>query len=124
MRTSAFSVALAWALLGAAAAQEPRIPEGSPPSELIGRWLEKTATRSGDLVGYNVYSFSRASEFTVATRVRNEKTQAWVEAKKLFPQESPPLAGYFEVTPSGAINFYVLVPGMAILSAEAQFTIK
>ena len=44
-----FSFALASRIL---VAQEPRIPEGPPPPELVGRWMEKTPDHKGDFVGY------------------------------------------------------------------------
>jgi hypothetical protein len=102
-------------------AQEPKPPETAPPPELVGRWLEKTSLRKGDLVGYNVYCFSRKSEFLVLTRVRNEKTQRWVETTRLYGKARNSLVGYFEATGTDSLRFNVVVLAMAVLPVEVQY---
>ena len=105
-------------------AQEPKIPEGPPPPELVGRWLEKTSDRKGDFAGYNIYFFSRKSEFLVVTRVRNEKTKTWVNSKKLYPKDRPSLLGYFEARPPNILNFKVVVLAMAVLPLEMKYSVR
>jgi len=105
-------------------AQEPKIPEGPPPPELVGRWLEKTSDRKGDFVGYNFYLFSRKSEFLVLSRVRNEKTKTWVNPKKLYPKDRPSLPGYFEVRPPDGLNFNVVVMALAVLPLDMKYSVR
>lgn len=105
-------------------AEEPKVPEGPPPSELVGRWLQKTADRKGDLVGYNVYTFSRKSEFHVGTMVRNEKTKRWVSPKKLYPRDRPALLGYFEAKPPGSLTFNIVALGIAVLPMEMKYQVE
>ena len=126
MKTSAFSLALG-ALLAAAIslrAQEPTIPEGPPPDELVGRWLEKTATRKGDLTGYNLYVFSRKSEFSIITLALNEKTKKWVNPAKLYPKNRPALSGYFEVKKPDQLTFDVVALGLAVLPLEMKYQVE
>jgi hypothetical protein len=114
---------LAFALSGFVT-DEPKIPEGPPPPELIGRWLEKTSDRKGDLVGYNIYVFSRKSEFFVASMARNEKTKRWVNSNNLYPKDRPRLSGYFEVKTPGSLTFDIVVLGMAVLPLETKYSVR
>jgi hypothetical protein len=91
---------------------------------LVGRWLEKTPRHEGDLVGYNVYCFSRQSGFLVVSKVRDEKTNEWVATTKLYPKSRRAIAGYFETISSDSLVFQVLVYAMAVLPVEARYKVQ
>lgn len=105
-------------------AQEPKIPETAPPAELVGRWLEKTSEQKGEFAGYNVYLFSRKSEFLVLSRVRNEQTKTWVSSNKLYAKERPSLPGYFEVKTPGLLHFDIVALGTAVLPLEMKYSVQ
>lgn len=123
MRTLASKLCAAAVIFAArvAIAQEAKVPEASPPPELVGRWIEKSSAHKGELVGYNIYAFSRQAEFLVISRVRNEKTQRWTENKLLYRKERHSLLGYFEATGPGTLRFDVVVLAMAVLPIEVEY---
>jgi hypothetical protein len=124
MKTSAFNFLVLLASAVVAHAQDAKVPEGPPPPELVGRWLEKTVSRKGDLVGYTLYCFSRKSDFVVLSRVRNQKTRQWIDPKKFYGKERSSLLGYFEAEPPTLLKLQIVVLAMAILPVEVRYSIQ
>jgi hypothetical protein len=107
-----------------AAAQQPKVPDGPPPHELVGRWAEKTSDRKGNHVRYNFYLLSAHSEFTVTSLAFDEKKNTWRDAKKIWPKGQAQFSGYFEATAPDRLTFNALVGlAQAVLPFETTYKV-